>query len=150
MFKRDILILFVAGIASTGCAYRPHEVADPHAITLKAAITDVANSLSDVKAMTKARSQIGLYPSEATVEFNIASKSTEEDTLKIDASAPTGFIFPISGSAGSTLTNEGSRGNKITVTFKNIIDSKMSKADIDRCLKTPRPAGCPNIMLRQY
>jgi len=143
---RNIIFLFPIGLLSSGCAYRPPEVADPHAITLKAAVIDVADSLSAVKQLTRTRQQIGLYPSEATVEFNIASKSTEEDTLKIDASAPSGFLFPISGSAASTLTNEGSRGNKITITFKNIMDSKMSKVDIDLCRKSPRPAWCANIM----
>lgn len=137
----------VSSILLSGCAYRPTEVADPNAITLRAAVLDIADTLAEAKRRTKNRDQTGLYPTEATVEFNIASKSTEADSLKLDASAPAGFIVPVSASAQSSLTNEGSRGNKITITFKNIIDSKMSKEEIKRCLQKPRPRGCPNFMV---
>ena len=140
-----------AGVALSvvlaGCGYRPAELADPYSITLRSAVLDVADTLAEAKRRTKYRDQTGLYPQEATVEFNIASKSTEADTLKIDASAPAGFIFPLSASAQSSLTNEGSRGNTIKITFKNIVDSKMSKEEIKRCLQTPRPKGCPNFMV---
>ena len=141
------LVVLSAWFVLSACAYRPADVADPNAITLRAAVLDVADTLAEAKRRTKYREQTGLYPTEATVEFNIASKSTEADTLKIDASAPTGFVVPISASAQSSLTNEGSRGNTIKITFKNIVDSKMSNAEVKRCMQTPRPPGCPNFMV---
>lgn len=126
------------------CAYRPAEVADPNDISLRKAIFDVADTLAETKARTRNRDKVGLYVDEAVVTFNISSKSTESESLKIGASAPAGFL-PVSASGEASLVNEGSRGNTITITFKNIGTTKATPGV--KCPKGVAKPGCPPVVM---
>jgi hypothetical protein len=134
----------------SACAYHPGDVADPNAITLRAAVFDVADTLAETRQRTLYRDKAGMYLDQATVEFYIAAKSTETDTLKLDTTVPTAVLgLPLTAMAQSQLQNEGSRSNKITLTFKNIISTKMSPAQIERCLTVkPTPRECNVIFMK--
>lgn len=116
-------------LALAGCGtYTPREVADPKAITLNAAMVDVAESLNDMRDRTTARGKLGMLVDEVEVTFNISSKATSTDKLAVSAAN-----IPVAGgilgaNADSQLVAEGNRGNQITIKLKNIATADMSKA----------------------
>ncbi|MGF0540390.1 hypothetical protein ACQQ2Q_20540 [Agrobacterium sp. ES01] len=112
----SILLLPLASCASR----TPVDVADPQAITLRAAVSDVANSISDLQNLTSGRKKAGMYLDEATIVFNVSSKASATNTLKVSAAG-----LPIAGGTlginpEATLQNDGERGNQITLKFKNV------------------------------
>ncbi|MBY3228546.1 hypothetical protein [Rhizobium laguerreae] len=121
----------------------PNEVAKPSEITLEKAIFDVADSLNQLQQRTANRAKIGLIVDEATVTFNVAATANNAGTGSASLNA-----LPLSagGTAGlsvsNTLTNNGTRGNTITVTFKNMATADYSKGGFDFiawCKKQPEP-----------
>lgn len=145
--------LIITAIFSTGCAYTPREVADPKAITLNAAMVDVANSLNDMRDVTDKRGKLGLLVDEVQVTFNINSKATNTNKLTVGLSN-----VPVSGglfaaNAENTLQSEGSRGNQIIIKMKNIATADMSKANkqyVTRCYGSDnKPIRCPRDFMIQ-
>ena len=122
-----------------GCTYRPEEVADPRSISLQSAVFEVADTLAATRARTKDRDKVGLYVDEAVVSFNVAAKSTESTGLKLGASAPAGFV-PLNASADYSLVGEGSRGNTVTITFKNIASLGKSAGAPKQVMGGEKPA----------
>jgi hypothetical protein len=119
-------VAFIAMLASClGGCLTPTEVANPDTITLRTAVDQVVDSLHEARDRYKNDPKLGLYPSEATVTFNISSQSTEATGLQIGASAPAAVTpIPISLNASDQVTAVGQRGNQITITFKNVLDLK--------------------------
>ena len=145
------LSIIALGLSLAGCGYRPADVADPSDITLRAAVLDVADTLAEAKARTIRRgSSVGLYVDEATVEFNISAKANETNTLNVKSSVPAALIgVPFSIDATNALVNEGNRGNKITLKFKNLITTKLPPDRVRECIVNPAAPGCVGILSRQ-
>lgn len=131
-----------------GCAYSPREVADPPEITLNHALTDVADSLDELRKKTEHRPKVGLFVDEVTVQFNMSAKATSTGQIGITgANIPIPALGGLAGfSASHQIVNDGQRGNVIVVKLKNLATADMSKADKalrDRCMRNPRGPGCP-------
>lgn len=132
----------VVTIVLSACT-TPNEVAKPTDITLEKAIFDVADSLNHLQLRTANRTKVGLIVDEATVTFNVAATANNAATAGASLDA-----LPVSqgGKAGlsvsNTMTNNGTRGNTITVTFKNMATADYSKGGFDLiawCRKQPKP-----------
>ncbi|CAN7485797.1 hypothetical protein [Mesorhizobium sp. LjRoot246] len=140
----------LASIFLTACGtYTPREVADPKAITLNAALIDVADSLNDMRAKAENRGNFGLIVDEVDVTFNVSSKATNTGKLAVSvANMPVaGGILGASGE--NTLVAEGNRGNQIVIKMKNLATADTSKATnkrlVDRCAVKHPPIDCINI-----
>ncbi|NNU66535.1 hypothetical protein G9X67_14750 [Rhizobium sp. WYCCWR 11152] len=139
-YARVCLYLGVVGLS--GCT-TPNEVAKPTDITLEKAIFDVADSLNHLQLRTANRAKVGLIVDEATVTFNVAATADNAATggatleaLPVSAGGKAGL------SISNTLTNNATRGNTITVTFKNMATADYSKGGFDLvtwCKKQPEP-----------
>lgn len=117
-----LVALAAASVLLAGCL-TPTEVANPNAITLRQAVFDVASSLHEVRDAYASQPRIGMYPSEATVTFNISSQSTDTTGLQIGASSPAAITgIPITASFSDQIVATGSRGNQISIKFVNILD----------------------------
>ncbi|MER8846044.1 hypothetical protein [Mesorhizobium australicum] len=145
--KRAFLFIASALLLSACGTYTPKEVADPQAITLHAAMVDVADSLNDMRDRTAARGKLGMLVDEVQVTFNVSSKATSTNKLAVSAAN-----IPVAGgilgaNADSQLVGEGNRGNQITIKMKNIATADMSKASkeyVKRCYGSDnKPIRCP-------
>lgn len=149
------LVLFAGlPILLVGCGtYTPREVADPSAITLKAALVDVADSLNEMRARTQPRDKFGLIPDEVTVTFNIAAHGTNTGKLNVTASGVPLSPGTLGASADNTQVAESNRGNQIIVKFKNIATADLSKGNktlVDRCFVNNPPKDCPVIAIKPF
>ncbi|MBZ9854890.1 hypothetical protein LB566_13860 [Mesorhizobium sp. CA13] len=144
-FLFTILPLTVAGCGT----YTPKEVADPKAITLNAAMIDVADSLNDMRARTRGRDNFGLIVDQVTVTFNVSSQATNTGKLAVTASNIPVAAGILGASAENTLVATGNRGNQIIITLKNLATADTSKATnkklVDRCAVKHPPLDCINI-----
>lgn len=141
----------LAPLILSACAYTPKDVADPQAITLNAALNDVADSLNDVRTRTANRDKFGLLVDEVTVTFNVNSKGTNTNKLALNVANVPVSDGILGASADNTLVAEGYRGNVIVVKFKNLATADLSKGDkdfIDKCLRNPKP-GCDGVVMRE-
>jgi hypothetical protein len=139
----------VCALALSACT-TPNEVARPSDITLDKAISDVADGLNNLQLRTANRSKVGLIVDEATVTFTVAATANNAATAGASLDS-----LPVSqgGKAGlsvsNTLTNNGTRGNTITVVFKNIGTADYSKGGLtmlERCRLNPKLPECKKIM----
>jgi hypothetical protein len=132
--RADDMKLLLSSIAAaamvSGCV-TPRDVADHRDIELKKAVFDVADSLHSVRDAYANRKKIGLGVQSATVVFNISSKATDEGVLKLEAAAGESVGFPLSSLFQRTLTNEGSRGNTITIVFAPVAGGAPKKPSVD-------------------
>ncbi|WP_426236524.1 hypothetical protein [Pararhizobium sp. DWP1-1-3] len=147
------MVLIQATCISLTACTSPGQVAKPSDITLERAIIEVADSLKSVQQQTADRKKVGMIVDEVKVEFQIAAKAT--NTAGGSATA-TGLPVGPSGAGGlsvsNQLVNEGSRGNTVTVTFKNIATANYSqggKEMADKCKKDENAPGCPVVVMSQ-
>ncbi|WP_426289064.1 hypothetical protein ACN9MC_04925 [Ensifer adhaerens] len=144
-------MLLVAGASATSCA-SPNQVADPTEITLERAINEVADSLNNLQTRTANRQKIGLIVDQATVTFNVAATATNTASANGSLNAlPLGTGGTGTLSVSNSLVNDGTRGNTITVVFKNIATADYSKGGltmVERCRKNPSLPECKKIMQR--
>lgn len=129
----------------------PGMVAKPSDVTLDTAIIEVADSLKHVQQQTADRKKVGLIVDEAQVQFQIAAKSTNTGSI---GGSVTAVPLGVGGTAGLTVSNqvvnEGSRGNTVTVTFKNIATADYSKGGkemVAHCSKNSNVEGCPVVVM---
>jgi hypothetical protein len=123
MFVLRLLSAAIFAASVSGCVTSPRELANPDAISLRSAVMDVVDTLHAARDSHKNERKIGMYPSEAVVTFNMAASSTETTGLQLGASIPAAVsVVPITASFSDTNVGVGSRGNQITITFKNIYD----------------------------
>jgi hypothetical protein len=147
---KSIIIGVVAcvGMAAAGCGYTPREVAEPNSITLKTAVMEVAESLHAVKDRYKNQDKVGLYPSEATVVFNISASSTETTGLTVGANVPVAVSpIPVSLNGSEQLVSKGDRGNQVTIKFLNVGTKPVTKTAAlpDKCKVANPPASCKDV-----
>jgi hypothetical protein len=111
-----------------GCGtFSPREVAQPSGITVRDAVFEVATTLRDVQDLVPPEKRAGLLADEVTVVFNVAATSTTTSSANLNIS---NVILPngtLEGGASSQNTSQGTRGNQITIKFKNIATSDMTK-----------------------
>lgn len=126
---RSIGIATSAILFSTGCATMV--VPTPGTITLESALESVGRGLVRMKQAQLQQNlgvefQTGLLPSEAEVSFNIAASGKQDGRLYVEMSPIPITPTPITGKAGAELGSSltASRGNQITIKFRNIAFSK--------------------------
>lgn len=113
-------------LASCG-TYTPRQVAEPSSVTVREAVFEVATTLRDVQDLVPPDKRAGLLADEVTVVFNVAATATTTSgaDLRIsNVALPSGTL-----GAGASTENvsEGTRGNQITIKFKNIATADMTK-----------------------
>ena len=149
--KISIWMFISIGCVATSSCSTPNQVAKPSSITLDAAINEVADSLYRLQKKTESREKVGLIVDEATVEFNVAASATNTTTTGGGLTVIPTSIGQGGLSVSNELTNTGSRGNTIKVTFKNIATADYSKGGAEmaaRCAKNPKAEGCPRQLFR--
>lgn len=126
--------LLIVPFLSLGCATVSQP--KPGKITLEDALKSVGTGLALMKkAEFEANGNkefiTGLMPSEAEVVFNISASNSTEKKLYVELTPVS--ASPVQGKAGgSTGTSESvSRGNQITIKFRNIVFNKTVKAEKD-------------------
>lgn len=144
------LLPLLAVVTLSGCVSKQY--ATPSDITLKSAIIEVADALYAAHEDAAGRKRLGLLVDEATVEFNVAAKSTNKTTSGGEVGGvPLGVGGALKLSIANEAYAEGSRSNKITVKFKNIGTAALNPtgaALYERCLKNPAQDDCPVIYSR--
>jgi hypothetical protein len=147
------LPLIVLLMAGGGCATRV--VSNPSRITLDEALATVARGLVRMHQIEQAEAAklgqtnflTGLVPAEADVTFTIAASGSDSSKLYLELS-PVPSAGP--GKAGAELGSsyEASRGNQITIKFKNILlepDKNLlgskSPEEIAKLLRTLQDGG---------
>lgn len=141
-------IMMLAAIVPISACSLPSQVARPSDIKLIDALKETADSLYAMREHTRDQDKVGLLVDEATVTFNVTAKSTNAFTAGADLSG-----LPAGDALGklfvsNTLTNEGFRGNTITVKFKNIATATLSdygKKIAKQCDKIKD--GCDGLVL---
>ena len=143
--RKKFSTLAFASILFTGCVHVPEQKIE--GITFQAAMKQLAEGLNEFDDTSQEGEEIfGLVPSEVEANFNISliNKGTNETTIAVD---PTNVLKEVS-SFGSSWKYEGSetRGNTITVKFRNVLFSKKGEAVYDKeniaaLIKALRDAG---------
>lgn len=128
--KRATVVCFVgAALFMAGCA--TSVVPNPSGITLESALVSVGQGLVAMKQAEISQNQgkdfkTGLLASEAEVTFNIIGSGQQGGKLYIELSPIPVGPAPIGGKAGGEFSSSyaASRGNQITIRFRNIAFSK--------------------------
>lgn len=131
---RRCLLLLILPLLFLGCA--TVSAPKPGKITLEDALESVGRGLVKMKKGELEENNgkefiTGLMPSEAEVVFNISASNSTENKLYVELTPVS--ASPVQGKAGgSTGTSESvSRGNQITIKFRNIVFNKTVKAEKD-------------------
>lgn len=128
-------------LASCG-TYTPRQVAEPSSVTVRDAVFEVATTLRDVQNLVPPDQRAGLLADEVTVVFNVAAtaSTTSGADLRIsNVALPSGTL-----GAGASTENvsTGSRGNQITIKFRNIATADMTKGALSlKQFQSPVGAG---------
>lgn len=143
--NKTIFTLAFASMLFAGCVHVPEQKVE--GITFKAAMKQLAEGLNEFDDTSQEGEEIfGLVPSEVEAKFNISviNKGMNETTIAVD---PTNVLKEVT-SIGSSWKYEGSetRGNTITVKFRNVLFSKKGEAVYDKeniaaLIKALRDAG---------
>ncbi|TBB32440.1 hypothetical protein [Rhizobium ruizarguesonis] len=124
-------ILSICTISLVSCGtYTPRQVAEPSSISVKQAVFEVADALSEVQDRVPLQKRSGLLADEVTVVFNVAAGSTTTNKagLTISNVALAGVGGTLNANADTQNVSAGNRGNTITIKFKNIATADMSKS----------------------
>lgn len=143
--KRAVLLavmcMWIAGCASI-------VVPKPGKITLEDAMKSlgrglVAMKLAQVQENGGNPFQTGLVPSEAEVTFNIVAAGKDETKLYVELSPVPIPPQPVQGKAGAEFGTSyaASRGNQITVRFRNILFTRTFTADGKFVVESPTDPG---------
>jgi hypothetical protein len=118
MNKMAVVILFslIAGCST----FAPREIAQPSQVTVKDAVFEVADALRDVQDRVPPEKRAGLIADEVTVVFNIAAGSTVTDKAGLTISNVPLAGGALGGNIETQNVSNASRGNTITIKFKNI------------------------------
>lgn len=119
-------LAFVGLLAGCG-TFSPREVAEPSGITVRDAVFEVATTLMEVQDLVPPEKRSGLLADDVTVTFNVAATSATTSSANLNIS---NVVLPngsLGGDAGFENTSHGTRGNQITIKFKNIATADMSK-----------------------
>lgn len=123
--------ILVFSALTSGCATMVEP--QPGKITIEEALSSVGRGLVQLKkAQLKENDgnefRSGLLPSEAEVTFNISASGEQSGKLFVEITkTPVDSIFKKGAELGTSYT--ATRGNQITVKFRNIAFSKTTKMD---------------------
>ncbi len=111
-----VLGWLVLGVMMSGCATRS-VVKNPEAITLRAALSDLGQGLGDLIRAQPAEGELGLYPAEISVNFDVCASASGDGSL---------CVAPASTELGKATLNAGSkeeakRSNSVSVRFVNVL-----------------------------
>lgn len=128
---RFVFAALLCGLVLTGCGtFTPRQVAEPSDISLKKAVFEVADALSEVQGRVPLQRRSGMIADEVTVVFNVAATSTTTNSAGLTISN-----VPLAGDGGLLGANAqtqnvslGNRGNTVTIKFKNVATADMSKS----------------------
>ncbi len=150
--RRGVVVVFaVATSLTAGCA--TSVVPNPSGITLESALVSVGKGLVALKQAELEQNQgkefkTGLLTSEVEVIFNIIGSGQQGGRLYVEV--PPIPTAPIGGKVGGEFSSSytASRGNQITVRFRNVAFSKKTTTkDGDVIIEGPTdPALLKNIM----
>lgn len=125
------VVVVVVSVLSSGCATMVEP--QPGKITLEEALSSVGRGLVELKKSQLAANdgkefRSGLLPSEAEVTFNISASGEQSGKLFVEITkTPADASLKKGAELGSSYT--ASRGNQITVKFRNIAFSKTTKLE---------------------
>lgn len=128
---KPLLPAIAASILISGCATMVEP--QPGKITLEEALSSVGRGLVELKksqltANDGKEFRSGLLPSEAEVTFNISASGEQSGKLFVEITkTPADASLKKGAELGSSYT--ASRGNQITVKFRNIAFSKTTKLE---------------------
>ncbi|MUO42998.1 hypothetical protein [Agrobacterium vitis] len=127
--KKLLLSLMPLILCSCG-TYTPAQVAKPSEVSLRAAVFDVADTLRDVQGRVPPEKKTGLLVDEVTVVFNVAASATKTDKAGLSISNVPLAAGTVGVTADSQNAATGSRGNTVTIKFKNVATADMSKSSV--------------------
>lgn len=108
-------LLILAGCGARGV------VMDPQEISIENALQQVGEGMSNMVKTQSESTELGLYPAEVVVSFNVAASGTSGTTLMVTPGGP--YVTPATERVGleSTVGETASRDNNITVRFVNVL-----------------------------
>ncbi len=114
-------IIVLGLLVLPGCGtFTPRQIAEPSQVTVKEAIFEVADALRDVQDRVPPERRAGLIADEVTVVFNVAAGSTVTNKAGLTISNVPLAGGALGGSLETQNVSNASRGNTITIKFKNI------------------------------
>ncbi len=114
--RRWLLVPILPALIS--CASK-QVVSEPSEITLENAVAAVVKALKQLQE-TEKDVGTGLIPSEVVLTFDITASGTDDQKLRLELTPPNA-AQAATGSSEATATSSASRGNKITITFSNLL-----------------------------
>lgn len=130
---RPALLPILMSISLASCAsFRPQDVVQPSDITIQRAMSDVADGLIGMKYKLKDKYKTGLEPDEVDITFNITAGATNKNNVSLDVGAktPGPTVVSVNGSASNEQQATASRGNQITIKFRNIWTSDLNQVGL--------------------
>jgi hypothetical protein len=148
MNKMAVVILFslIAGCST----FAPREIAQPSQVTVKDAVFEVADALRDVQDRVPPEKRAGLIADEVTVVFNIAAGSTVTDKAGLTISNVPLAGGALGGNIETQNVSNASRGNTITIKFKNIATAETGAGEGNRTLVFSLEGCCSTIELHPH
>lgn len=137
--RKIALLACIAPSILSGC-YTAGQVAQPSDITLDQALTQVSDSLTNLQKKTEKQDKVGLIPDQVTVAFNVAAKATGTNSATLNLAAVPAAGGTLGASGTSSNVDESSRGNTITIVFKNLATADLSKGMYAK--GSPIDVGC--------
>jgi hypothetical protein len=138
-------VVMILALASFSCARTI--VPQPGKITLEAAMKSVVEGLRQLRD-AEGGLRTGLIADEVTVAFNVSASGTDSSSLHLEMTPiPTS---PMAGGKASTDFSSSftaSRGNQITIKFKNIMTAPTNNTlitntdNLDKVLEIMKKAG---------
>ncbi|WP_448145977.1 hypothetical protein [Labrys miyagiensis] len=126
-------MMLLASIPLSSCSsFRPQDVVQPSDVTIQHAMSDVADGLIGMKYKLKDKYKTGLEPDEVDITFNITAGATNKNdvTLDVGAKSPGPTVASVNASASNEQVATASRGNQITVKFKNVWTSDLNQVGL--------------------
>jgi bacterioferritin-associated ferredoxin len=120
MFTKFSVILAIAMSVSACGAFTPREIAEPSNVTVRDAVFEVADTLRELQNRVPVGSKSGLIADEVTVVFNVAASSDVTNKAGLTISNVPLAGGSVGGNAEVQSVSSASRGNTITIKFKNI------------------------------
>lgn len=134
MLKISASISLAAVLCGCG-TFTPAQVAQPSDITIKSALSQVAEGVAEMQAELRDRKiRLGVIVDEVNVTFNVTANATRTDTLSVDLSngPATNSVIAASLKGSDQLVATGTRGNVVNIKLKNIYTAGLNDFALGR------------------
>lgn len=159
-FHLGFWIVFIPTMLLSSCGYMAaRNIAPPESMDLDSALSQTISAVYNNIQPPGTRT-VGMYLDQATVVYNVGIRSGGTDDARLQLVGAPNYI---GGAFGTSVTSEGSKGNTITLTFKNVatipsapgkpaappvvvwslFDPATMEAVKKSCLTTSASASCP-------